>query len=183
MIDKFAKWQFSLSKFHLNIVHVSKKDLVITDELSRIMNALSATSSMIENLLILFALKNVEVTTDILISKKNSNSKDINISRENDWKKWLNDLWYADIVKTKIIEDCKTKEFLFEAFTKVTKKKNNKFVLIDEKSKKLTYKKRNEKLSRCLHEFEISKTLILLHNVHDHFVEEITLRRIINRFF
>ena len=75
------------------------------------------------------------------------------------------------------------KEFLFEAFTKVTKKKSDKYVLIDGKSKALAFKERNEKLTRCLHEFEIFKTLILLHNVHDHFVEEITLRKIIKRFF
>ena len=183
MINKFIKWQLSLSEFHLNIVHVLEKDLAITDELSRIVNALLTTFSMIENSLISFALKNVKVTTNILISEKNSNSKNVNISWKNDWKNWLNDSWYADIVKIKIIENCKTKEFLLEAFTKVTKKKSDKFVLIDEKSKELTYKKRNEKLSRCLHESEISKTLIFLHNVHDYFVEEITLRRTIDWFF
>ena len=95
----------------------------------------------------------------------------------------MNDSWYADIVKTKIIENCKTKNFLFESFMKVTKKKSDKYVLIDEKLKVITFKKKNEKLSRCLHEFEIFKTLILLHNVYDHFVEEITLQWIIDRFF
>ena len=63
------------------------------------------------------------------------------------------------------------------------KKKNDKYVLIDEKSKALAFKKRNKKLTRCLHEFEILKTLILLHNVHNHFVEKIILRKIIKQFF
>ena len=67
-------------------MHVSEKNLAITDKLLRIMSTLLTVSSMIENLLILFALKNVKVTTNILILEENLNSKDINISWENDWK-------------------------------------------------------------------------------------------------
>ena len=70
-----------------------------------------------------------------------------------------------------------------KSLTRIAKRKNNKYILIDEKLKELIYRKRNEKLARCLYEFKILKMLIFLHNVYDHFTEDITLRRIINQFF
>ena len=171
MINKLIKGQLILSEFNLNIVYVAEKNLTIIDDLSKFNNLFLTTSFFIKISLIVFTAEEFQFT------------KNIQISWKNNWKKWLNDSWYADIIKAKIIENYKTKEFLFEAFTKVTKKKNNKYVLIDEKSKALAFKKKNGKLTRYLYEFKIFKTLIFLYNVHDHFVEKIILRKIIKQFF
>ena len=78
MINKFIKQQFSLSEFDFNIVHVLNKNLEIINELSKIVNAFSVVSFAIENLLTSFAIKNVKVITNILISKKDLNLNYIN---------------------------------------------------------------------------------------------------------
>ena len=72
---------------------------------------------------------------------------------------------------------------MLKSSIRIAKRKSNKYILVDKESKELAYREKNGKLARCLHESEIFKMLILLHDVHDHFVEDITLRRVISRFF
>jgi len=50
-------------------------------------------------------------------------------------------------------------------------------------TKDLAYRERNDRLARCLHEKEVAATLVLLHNVHGHFSDGITLQRSIGNFF
>ena len=171
MTGRLARWQLALSEFNLDIVHVAGKDLAIADGLSRLSNPPSATPSSIEVPLVAFTAEGFQLT------------EGTQVPRENDWEEWLDDPWYADVVEAKITGDCRTEGFLSESSTRIAKRKSDKYILVDGEPKELAYRERNGKLARCLHEPEVPKVLILLHNVHGHFAEGITLRRAIGRFF
>ena len=100
------------------------------------------------------------------------------------WKKWLNDFWYADIVKYKIRSVIRTNSFLFEAIHKVSEKKTRRFLLIENRNfRDLTYIERSKRYSRCLHVEEVTQTLVLLHNVCEHFSKKITQARAIEKYY
>ncbi len=47
----------------------------------------------------------------------------------------------------------------------------------------LAYVERSGQWSRCIHESEVPEALKLLHNIHGHFSDQITIMRCIGKFF
>ena len=74
---------------------------------------------------------------------------------------------------------------LMEAEPKVTEKKAQKFVLIEADAGKagLAYRERSGKLSKCIHEPQVYRIMIVLHELHGHFSDQITMKRCIRKFF
>ena len=100
------------------------------------------------------------------------------------WEEWLNDFWYVDIVKYKIRNVIRTNNFLFETIHKVSEKKTRRFLLIENRDfRNLTYIERSRRYNRCLHVEEVIQTLVLLHNVCEHFSKKITQARTIEKYY
>ena len=206
--NRIARWQLALSKYSLNIIHVSERKLVIANDLSKIINYSFSSFSNFEFTMMTFSITKKSFTTNDEQSLWNNSSLANNLSRiaksltTSDeqffsdtstiskeqwrmiWEKWLNDFWYVDIVKYKIRNVIKTNSFLLEAIHKVSKKKIRKFLLIENRnSRDLTYIERSKRYNRCLHVEEVIQTLVLLHNVCEHFSKKITQARAIEKYY
>ena len=62
--SKIARWQLTLSKFNLNIIHVSKKKLIITDDLSKIINYSFSSFFNFEFTMMIFSVTENSITTN-----------------------------------------------------------------------------------------------------------------------
>ena len=108
------------------------------------------------------------------------------------WQEWLDDPWYSEVVSYKL-QGIIGEGLLEEIITKIVRKKSVRFVLIDNQDleaesgnqspNSLAYIEKNGKYSRCLHEPEVSGALEILHNIHGHWSDEITMQRSIGKFF
>ena len=70
---------------------------------------------------------------------------------------------------------------LNDASRKIIEKKANKFILVDPDNGKteLTYRERSEKLFKYIHEPQVYKVMVVLHEMHGHFSDQITIKRCI----
>ena len=74
---------------------------------------------------------------------------------------------------------------------KIIKIKAKYFLLIERSSitfeifirKQIIFRERNESLTLCFHSNQIKKALNFLHDVHNHFATNITMHRVIERFY
>ena len=83
------------------------------------------------------------------------------------------------------IADVKAEGMLSDVENTIIRKKAKKFQLIDNhpEPNEVAYIERSGKWSRCLHEDQVPQALRLVHNVHGHFSDGITLHRCIGKFF
>ena len=204
--DKIARWQLALSKFNLNIIHVSGRELAIADDLSKIIDYSFSSLFNFEFTMMIFSVTDDPVTTNGEQSLLNNSffsladhlsriagnsittSDDTSSITKEDWRviwqEWLDDFWYANIVKYKIRDVIKSNSFLLETIHKMSEKKTKRFLLIESKNfRELAYIEKSERYSRCLHIGEVTQILVLLHNVCEHFSKKITQIRAIEKYY
>ena len=79
--DKIARWQLALSKYNLNIIHVSKREFVITNDLSKIIDYSFLSLSNFEFTMMTFSITKESFTTDDEQSLSDNSSLANNLSR------------------------------------------------------------------------------------------------------
>ena len=77
MIDRLIKWQLTLFEFDLDIYHVSKKKLIIANDLSRLIEYLSMNSFSTKILLTFFVIEDSSIMTDRSTHDQEMKSKHI----------------------------------------------------------------------------------------------------------
>ena len=80
-IDRIVKWQLTLSKFNLNIIHVSKRKLIIVDDLSKIIEYSFSSSFSFESTMMIFSITRKSSTTNDEQSLWNNSFLANNLSR------------------------------------------------------------------------------------------------------
>ena len=92
------------------------------------------------------------------------------IDEKRKWKKYLTEKWYNNIVNWLL--------------NKKSQIKNKKYHLINIKNKwVLVYWERNEKWVCCIVKNEMKNVLWELHEIHDHYINYIMLKWVINQYF
>lgn len=101
------------------------------------------------------------------------------------WEEWLDDPWYMQVVEYHKTGVSKTESILAETEHKITKRKAKRFILIehDDDTCELAYRESSGKLSRCIHQGQVFGTMEILHNLHGHFSDQITLKRCVGKFY
>ena len=176
IIDRITRWQLILFEFDFDITHVFEKKLTIVDEFSRIVDYLSISLKFFESTIIAFQSENELISTMIDVFLRN---------QKHEWKKWLNDLWYFDIIKFKLFEHKDDESLLLKFSRKITKKKIQRFLFVEKKtnSMKLTYREKKEKFNKCFYLNQIIKALIIFHNLCKHFSNRIIQQKCLKKYW
>lgn len=104
---------------------------------------------------------------------------------EKKWEKWIDDPWYSSVVEFKVTGAVSGEGILMDASQKIIEKKANNYVLVeaDDGSAELAYRERSGKLSKCVHETEVYRIMFVLHELHGHFSDQITMRRCVGKYY
>ena len=141
-------WQLWLKKYKLDIKHVSEKDLVIADDLSQIWKSSFYVDLINDNE---FTLSAFTVEEKLFTKREECSDK----QWKKDWVNWIEDSWYINVVKYLVTSDLRREDTLVEINLRIVQKKAKKFKLVNEEIRRLSYKKRSEKLSLCLQQYEV----------------------------
>ena len=203
---RISRWQLAISEYDLDVYHVPGKDIAVADGLSRITGYPSKSATTEEAIMASFVAETVsgerltagqlaeESPTPLSFPTPNPISPETtphpSTSATQDWEKkweeWLDDPWYATVVEFKVTGAVSGDGPLMEAERKVTERKAQKFVLIEAdtgKPPELAYRERSGKLSKCVHEPQVYRVMVVLHELHGHFSDQITMKRCIGKFF
>ena len=170
-----ARWQLRLEKYDVEIKHISRKKLIIADELSRIHGSLAYLNTHWDEEFSLPAFT---------VEMKNSSEESVKDDWERKWVKWLKNDWYTVIVEFKILEMVLMTDSLVKLIMRMIKAQVNWYKLMKKENKRhLAYRERSGQLSKCLHLKEISDALWQLHDIHRHFAEQITSQKVIEKIY
>lgn len=196
---KIARWQIKLSKYNFEIYYVLEKNLVVVDDLFKLIKYSSYNAKSKNFILIALIAKTTDnfaidntFNDSFSFHLKSSITKNAKYEKLwSKWQKWMKNFWYQHILqylKTKKIQNIND---LIEFEMKMIKTKTKHFLLMKRASltfdvfirKQLIFRKRNESLTLCLHSKQIRKAFNFLYDVHNHFSINIIMHRVIKRFY
>lgn len=201
---RIARWQLSLSEYDLDIYHVPGRDLAVADGLSRLdgypSRAAEEEESTMASFLAEASIGNQTTAGDIEPTRKeglNAGDTETGDTEPGDteptrqegltakWEEWLDDPWYGQVVEYLLLGVCNDESTLADSIVKIIKQKSKSFVLVenDDKPSGLAFRERSGQLARCLHAGDVHRKMGLLHNLHGHFAEQITMKRCIGKFY
>lgn len=199
-----------LFEYDLKIHHVSNKNLTIANDLFRLINYLfyHVKSKKISlTILIVKRIDNFTIDNSFEMSFQfyinddqlsNFFIQKINVDKKKrynrlwkKWQKWTKNSWYQHIMKYLKTNELQKLENFVEFEFKIIKTKTKRYILMKRQSltidifirKQLIFRKRNEYLTEYFHSNQIRKTLKLLHDIHEHFVIDITMQKTIKNFY
>ena len=177
---RLARWQLALSEYDLDIFHVPGKDITIADGLSRLEGYPSAPPPPHE-------VNDTAFMADHNVTEggQGTGTPDEEVNEwEQRWQEWLDNPWYADVIEVEGTL-ARAQGVLAEVENTIVKRKAKRFIMIDNypERNKLAYVERSGQWARCIYESEVTQALNLLHNVHGHFSDQITIKRCIGKFF
>lgn len=168
---RIARWQHRFGEFNYEIMHVPGKEVAVADGLSR-MGTFPYTVRECDFPTVVSCLADDVVPNDT----------------EEEWKKWLDEPWYRDIVYFKLHGEI---PLSYEGPYRKTATKRiaqnaRRFTLVaatEFEPASLAYIEKDGSLARCIPQSGVSFALNELHEVHGHWSDDITIRKARGRVF
>ena len=197
---RIARWQYRLSEYPLEIIHVPGRDLVIADGLSRLaaigglsnptcstnrVKDLPLPTLMIEHNMV--AVTNSEAqpqaTTQGRTTEDNQATEEHEpaVAVPSGWDKWIAEPWYRDIVIYKLTGRAEGSKVQ----ARKTRQSANNYVLVEggDRIKNLLYREKSGDLAQCYYKDKVPNVLRTIHGMHGHFAGEITKKLTVGRVY
>lgn len=163
---RIANWQYKLSEFDLEFVHVPGKQMAVADGLSRITTGWRRPQGEDEDDEFSWLAAPVEAET----------VNDLGV-----WNVWLNDPWYGDMVHYLLTGSLP--EGVPHAKRQSIKRQAHRFILFDNDEPGLGYRELDGRIARCLTEAQIPSALDELHDIHGHYSYQPTYKGCLGRYY
>lgn len=168
---RIARWQQRLGEFDHEIMHIPGKQMAVADGLSRMRHFPYVLRDKVDLPTLVSCATEDAPTVDEPTSGDD-------LARQN-WKPFLEDPWYSDIVEYKLTGRVPSKftgHFRKAAEKRIGRQALN-FVLIDGEEPTLAFLERDGSHARCILKKEVPETLYALHETCGHWAYDIAIKK------